>query len=176
MRRTIRHILLVAAILSLAGVMGAQQQRKSPHESTSAVIAGKTITIEYGRPYKKGRKIYGGLVPFDKVWRTGADEATTLTTDADLMVGDIHVPKGTYGLFTIPTEKAWTLVLNKTAEQWGAFSYDAGQDLGRTAMKISDMGAPLEQLTITIEPTEGNQGTLKIAWAQTVAATDIVVH
>ena len=68
------------------------------------------------------------------------------------------------------------LVLNKTAAQWGAFSYDAGQDLGRTAIKISDMGAPLEQLTITIEPTEGNQGTLKIAWAQTVAATDIVVH
>ena len=156
--------------------MGAQQQRKSPHASTSAAIAGKTITIAYGRPYKKGREIYGGLVPFNKVWRTGADEATTLTTDADLMVGDLHVPKGTYGLFTIPTEKGWTLALNKTAKQWGAFDYDAGQDLGRAAMTVSAAGAPLEQLTITIEPTSGSKGTLKIAWDQTVAAVDIVVH
>lgn len=176
MRKTIRYVLPLAAIFSLTAPMGAQQQRKSPHESTSGVIADKTITIEYGRPYKKGRKIYGGLVPFDQVWRTGADEATTLTTEADLMVGDIHVPKGAYGLFTIPTEKDWTLVLNKTADQWGAFNYDSGQDLGRTAMKISGLDAPLEQLTITIEPTSGNRGTLKIAWDQTVAAADIVVH
>ncbi len=176
MRKKIRYILPIAAIFGLTATMGAQQPRKSPHESTSGVIAGKTITIEYGRPYQKGRKIYGGLVPFDKVWRTGADEATTITTEADLMVGDVHVPKGTYGLFTIPGEKEWTLVLNKTAKQWGAFEYDSGQDLGRTAMKISGADAPLEQLTITIEPASGDKGTLKIAWAQTVASVDIVVH
>ena len=176
MRNTIRSVFLITAILSLAGAGRAQEQRKSPHESTSGVIAGKTITIEYGRPYKKGREIYGGLVPFKKVWRTGADEATTLTTEADLMVGDVHVPKGTYSLFTIPAENEWTLVLNKTAKQWGAFSYDSGQDLGRTAMKVSGLDAPLEQLTITIEPTTGNQGTLKIAWDQTLATANIVVH
>ena len=176
MRIITRRILLVSAALSLRTIAWAQNQRKSPHESTSGVIAGKKITIEYGRPYKKGRKIFGGLEPLGKVWRTGADEATTLTTEADLMVGGIHVPAGAYGLFTIPDDGKWTLVLNKTAKQWGAFDYDESQDLGRTAMKVSSLDSPLEQLTITIEPTSGNNGVLKVAWDQTVATVDIMVH
>ena len=176
MRIITRRILLVSAALSLRTIAWAQDQRKSPHESTSGVIAGKKITIEYGRPYKKGRKIFGGLEPLGKVWRTGADEATTLTTEADLMVGGIHVPAGTYGLFTIPDDGKWTLVLNKTAKQWGAFDYDESQDLGRTAMKVSSLDSPLEQLTITIEPTSGDNGVLKVAWDQTVATVDIMVH
>ena len=176
MRIITRRILLASAALSLRTIAWAQDQRKSPHESTSGVIAGKKITIEYGRPYKKGRKIFGGLEPLGKVWRTGADEATTLTTEADLMVGGIHVPAGTYGLFTIPDDGKWTLVLNKTAKQWGAFDYDESQDLGRTAMKVSSLDSPLEQLTITIEPTSGDNGVLKVAWDQTVATVDIMVH
>ncbi len=174
MRIITRRILLVSVALSLCTIAWAQ--RKSPHESSSGVIAGKKITVEYGRPYKKGRKIFGGLEPLGKVWRTGADEATTLTTEADLMVGGIHVPAGTYGLFTIPDDGKWTLVLNKTAKQWGAFDYDESQDLGRTAMKVSSLDSPLEQLTITIEPTSGKNGVLKVAWDQTVATADIMVH
>ena len=174
MRIITRRILLVSVALSLCTIAWAQ--RKSPHESTSGVIAGKKITIEYGRPYKKGRKIFGGLEPLGKVWRTGADEATTLTTEADLMVGEIHVPAGTYSLFTIPDDGKWTLVLNKTAKQWGAFDYDESQDLGRTAMKVSSLDSPLEQLTITIEPTSGKNGVLKVAWDQTVASANITVH
>ena len=174
MRIITRRILLVSVALSLCTIAWAQ--RKSPHESTSGVIAGKKITIEYGRPYKKGRKIFGGLEPLGKVWRTGADEATTLTTEADLMVGEIHVPAGTYSLFTIPDDGKWTLVLNKTAKQWGAFEYDESQDLGRTAMKVSSLDSPLEQLTITIEPASGKNGVLKVAWDQTVATADIIVH
>ena len=174
MRIITRRILLVSVALSLCTIAWAQ--RKSPHESTSGVIAGKKITVEYGRPYKKGRKIFGGLEAFGKVWRTGADEATTLITEADLMVGEIHVPAGTYGLFTIPDDGKWTLVLNKTAKQWGAFDYDESQDLGRTAMKVSSLDSPLEQLTITIEPTSGKNGVLKVAWDQTVATADIMVH
>ena len=174
MRIITRRILLVSAALSLCTI--ARAQRKSPHESTSGTIAGKKITIEYGRPYKKGRKIFGGLEPLGKVWRTGADEATTLTTEADLMVGEIHVPAGTYSLFTIPDDGKWTLVLNKVAKQWGAFEYDESQDLGRTAMKVSSLDSPLEQLTITIEPASGKNGVLKVSWDQTVATADIMVH
>ena len=174
MRIITKRILLVSVALSLCTIAWAQ--RKSPHESSSGVIAGKKITVEYGRPYKKGRKIFGGLEPLGKVWRTGADEATTLTTEADLMVGEIHVPAGTYSLFTIPDDGKWTLVLNKTAKQWGAFDYDESQDLGRTAMKVSSLDSPLEQLTITIEPTSGKNGVLKVAWDQTAASADIVVH
>ena len=90
MSKITRRILLVSMALSLCTIAWAQEQRKSPHESTSGTIAGKKITVEYGRPYKKGRNVFGGLEPFGKVWRTGADEATTLTTEADLMVGEIH--------------------------------------------------------------------------------------
>ena len=174
MRIITKRILLVSVALSLCTIAWAQ--RKSPHESTSGVIAGKKITVEYGRPYKKGRKIFGGLEPLGKVWRTGADEATTLTTEADLMVGEIHVPAGAYSLFTIPDDGKWTLVLNKTAKQWGAFDYDESQDLGRTAMKVSSLDSPLEHLTITIEPGSGKNGVLKVAWDQTVATADIMVH
>jgi len=170
-----RRILLASAALSLCTIAWSQD-RKSPHESTVGTIADKTITINYGRPYKKGRKIFGGLEPLGKVWRTGADEATTLTTEADLMVGGIHVPAGAYSLFTIPEDGKWTLVLNKTAKQWGAFKYDESQDLGRTAMKVSAADAPLEQLTISIEPTSGKNGILKVAWDQTVATAEIMVH
>jgi Protein of unknown function (DUF2911) len=178
MRTAIRAMLLTAVILGLAapGWAQAEKKRASPHETTSGVIAGNKITIEYGRPYKKGRDIFGGLEPLGKVWRTGADEATTLTTGKDLMIGDIHVPAGTYGLFTIPDKGKWMLVLNKTAKQWGAFDYDAKQDLGRTAMQVKTLDAPVEQLLIEIVPTGGSDGTLKITWDRTEASVDLMVH
>jgi VCBS repeat-containing protein len=169
-------ILLAFVSAGLAGLLWAQaEKRASPHETTSAVIAGKKITIEYGRPYKKGRKIFGGLEPLGKVWRTGADEATTLTVEGHLMVGTQHIPAGTYGLFTIPDEKQWTLVINKVAKQWGAFKYEQSQDLGRTPMQVRQLDAPVEQLTITIE-AKGNEGVLKIAWDQTEASVALVGH
>jgi hypothetical protein len=105
------------------GLLVAQERKRaSPHETTSATIGGKKVTIEYGRPYKKNREIFGGLVPYGEVWRTGADEATVLTTEGDLMIGKLHVPKGTYSLFTVPAKEEWTLVVNKTAKQWGAYN------------------------------------------------------
>lgn len=181
--------LVFLVLLSLTGLLPAQQdapgaaksaarkkERASPHEEISAVINGKKITISYGRPYKKGRVIFGGLEPWGKVWRTGADEATTFTTEADLMVGPLHVVAGTYSLFTIPNEKEWTLVLNKVAKQWGAFKYDQSMDYGRAAMKVSRTGTPVEQLTISIDKKGDHEGTLKVAWDETVASVDMMVH
>jgi hypothetical protein len=163
----------IAAITALALTAHAddKDKRASPHAEVSASLGGKKITISYGRPYVKGRAIFGGLVPWGQVWRTGADEATTLTTEADIVVGGLKVPKGEYALFTIPTEKAWTLVVNKTAKQWGAFKYDAAQDLGRAPMKV-EAGKPTEQLTIELVPA-GKQLTLKLAWDKTVASVAI---
>jgi hypothetical protein len=111
-----------------------------------------------------------------KVWRTGADEATTFTTEKDLMVGKLHVPAGTYGLFTIPDKAGWTLILNKTAKQWGAFKYDQGQDLGRTPMLVKTLEAPVEQLTIVIEPKGDTEGTLKVIWDRTEASVNLMMH
>lgn len=174
MRPNFRLALLALSLVALAAT-GWSQQRKSPHESTSATIGKAEIEITYGRPYKKGREIFGGLEPYGKVWRTGADEATTFETSSDLMVGDIHVPAGKYSLFTIPDGDKWTLVLNETAEQWGAFKYDQGQDLGRTPMTVKTLNAPVEQLTIEIKPS-GDKGVLSVTWDRASASVEIMAH
>src|SRR5437870_13144489 len=127
----------IAAFLLAVTARADDKKRVSPHAEVSAALAGKKITVTYGRPYVKGRAIFGGLVPWGEVWRTGADEASTFTTEADVVIGGLKVPKGEYSLFTIPTEKQWTLVLNKTAKQWGAFKYDAKEDLGRVPMTVT---------------------------------------
>lgn len=168
----------VSLLIAGALIAGAQpKQRVSPHETTSATIGGKKITIEYGRPYVKGRNVWAEpLAPFGKVWRTGADEATKLTTEADLMIGPLHVPAGSYSVFTIPGEKEWTLILNKEANQWGAFKYDQNKDLGRVKMTARNLSSPVEQLTISIEPQSGNRGVLKIAWSNMEASAPVMVH
>jgi hypothetical protein len=153
-----------------SGVVRAEEKRASPHEQASAAIGGKKVAIQYGRPYKKGRPIFGALVPYGQIWRTGADEATTLTTEGDLTIGTLRVPKGTYALFTLPGKTEWTLVVNKTAKQWGAFSYDAKADLGRVPMKVAASAAPVEQFTIAVEAAGERKGTLKLSWDNLVAS------
>lgn len=160
------------AAISLAGSARAEDKRASPHAEATAKLAGKSIKISYGRPYMKARAIFGSLVPWGEVWRTGADEATTFTTETDVVIGTLKVPKGEYALFTIPTEKQWTLVVNKTAKQWGAFKYDAAQDLGRVTMAVTAAAKPVEQFTIELVPA-GKQVTLKLSWDKTVASVAI---
>ena len=152
-----------------------EPQRLSPHESVSGMVGEANITVTYGRPYKKEREIYGGLVPFDTVWRTGADEATTLETDRDLMLGSLHVPAGKYSLYTIPSAEKWTLIVNNTWDQWGT-NYDEAQDLGRVDMEVSTSEEATEQLTIGIEAGEGSNGTLSIVWDTTTATLPIMAH
>lgn len=154
--------------------LAAQEARKSPHDTVSTTLSGKTITISYGRPYLKGRQAIGHeLVPYGQVWRTGADEATKLTTDADLMIGNLRVPKGSYSLFTVPEKGKWTLVVNKKADQWGAFNYNQSDDLGRTALSEKQLASPVEQFTITLKPAADNSATLTLAWENTEASTNI---
>ncbi|MFN0119910.1 MAG: DUF2911 domain-containing protein [Blastocatellia bacterium] len=165
-------ILLVAAA---AIVALAQRQRASPHETVELTLNGKKISIVYGRPYAKGRQVMGGLVPYGQVWRTGADEATKLTTEVDLMLGDLHVPKGTYSLFTLPAADGWKLIVNKKADQWGAFSYNQAEDLGRAAMTVKALTAPVEQFTISLAGS-GGKGTLKMEWEKASATIAIMAH
>jgi Protein of unknown function (DUF2911) len=164
-------LFVVGMCLAGASLVPAQnQERKSPHDTVSAQLGGKTITITYGRPYMKGRQVFGhDLVPYGEVWRTGADEATKLTTDADLMINDTRVPKGTYSLFTVPDKTKWTLVINKTADQWGAFNYNQSQDLGRTPMEVKSLPSPVEQFTMTLKPQGSDAVRLEMAWENTQA-------
>src|SRR5262249_55183581 len=104
-----RTLFVLAAVVMLfsAAAIARQGNRASPHETVDLTLSGKKISVSYGRPYMKGRKIMGALVPFNAVWRTGADEATVLNTEADLTIGSLSVPKGSYALFTLPSESGW---------------------------------------------------------------------
>lgn len=160
--------------LSLASAMTAQEQRKSPHETASVSLGGKQVTIAYGRPYLKGRKAVGGtLVPFGQVWRTGADEATLLTAPVDLTIGGLKVPAGKYALFTLPTESGWTLIVSKNFDQWGAFTYDQAQDLGRVPMQMSKPASTVEQFTTAFQKPGGNAATLTLSWENTTASVSV---
>jgi len=112
----------------------AQKPVASPRDSVSAKIAGSQITINYGSPSVKGRKVFGELEPFGKVWRAGANEATVFTTTKDITVEGKTLPAGTYGFFAIPTETTWTIIFNKVAKQWGAYKYDEAQDALRVVV------------------------------------------
>ncbi|WP_461451488.1 DUF2911 domain-containing protein [Mucilaginibacter sp.] len=123
----------------------------SPRDSVSAMVNGSTITINYGSPSVRGRKIWGGLVPYKTVWRTGANEATRFTTTKDILVEGKKLAAGTYGFFAIPNEKSWTIIFNSVANQWGAFKYDSTKDVLRVTVTPKVAGKH-ERLLYTIDP------------------------
>jgi hypothetical protein len=144
----------------------------SPHVRTEWTIDGANISIEYGRPYLKGRP-ESKMMPAGEVWRTGADEATTLKTDRALKFGNLSVPAGTYTLFTLPGENDWQLIVSKKTGEWGT-DYDETQDLGRVPMKVGKTTGPVEQLTISIDDTPAG-GTLRVEWGTTSASVPFTV-
>ena len=133
---------------------------------TSVALGGKNVTIKYSSPSMKGRKVFGELVPFGKVWRAGANEATALHTDADIVLGDLSVPAGDYTLFVIPEANSWTLIVNKQTGQWG-LTYNQDQDLGRTKMSLSKV-APVESYKMTL-----SEKALKLEWEETAASVSL---
>jgi hypothetical protein len=166
-------LLVATAFVAATGLLANQRQRASPHETVNATVDGAKISVTYGRPYVKGRKIVGGLVPYNQVWRTGADEATTLVTDKALMLGNAHVGPGTFTLYTLPGEKEWKLIVNKQTGQWGT-EYDEKQDLGRIPMTVSKTSAPVEQLTLEVADTPAG-GELRLSWENTRATAPFTV-
>lgn len=166
-------VLVASAVIASAALLVSQEKRASPHETVSATVDGAKISITYGRPYMKGRKVVGGLIPYGKEWRTGADEATTLVTDKDLMFGNTHVSAGTYTLYTHASEKSWQLAINKQTGQWGT-EYNAAQDLGRVPLTLSKTPAPVEQFTIAIADTPAG-GDLRLTWDTTQATAAFTV-
>ena len=147
--------------------------RPSPAASASCDLgSGKTIKTTYSSPRMKGRKIYGDLVPFGEVWRSGANEATTFVASADVSVGGKAVPTGSYTIFTVPGADKWTLIVNKKTGEWGIpYKYES-DELVRVDMKVSKLPAPVENFTIAYDKS-GSGCTLRMDWETTRASADI---
>jgi hypothetical protein len=163
-------------IAVIAVGLAAQEQAKPspPGTATFTFADGKTVTIDYSRPSMRGRKIFGGLVPYGQVWRTGANSATSLKTTANVTIGGASVPAGNYTLYTIPSEKGWKLIINKETGQWGT-EYKESEDLARVDMKVSKNASPTEQFTISFDQTNANAAVLKLDWDDTTAKVDVAV-
>jgi Protein of unknown function (DUF2911) len=139
----------------------------SPPAKASVTLNGKIVTIDYNAPSMRGRKIFGGLVPYGQEWRTGANPATTLKTEANLKIGDLTVPAGTYTVYSIPSETQWKLIINKQTGQWGTV-YNQDQDLGRVDMKKGPTpSTPVEIFAIKFENTHGKKTELHLIWENT---------
>jgi hypothetical protein len=149
------------ALIASTGNRRVTQNPLSPSADTSMTLGGHAITVEYNAPSVRGRKIEGGLVPYSRVWRLGADA-----------IGDLQVPKGVYTLFIQGSDHGWTLIVNKQTGQWG-LTYDQSQDLGRVAMNTTRLSSPVETLKITLKSTGSSDGTLEITWGNTQATAPI---
>jgi hypothetical protein len=163
-------------LLTSAAICFAQGKKApaSPPAETSVTINGKQISIKYSAPSMRGRKIFGGLEPYGKVWRAGANAATSLHTDADLQIGSLNVPAGDYTLFVSLDPAQWQLIVNKQTGQWG-LSYDQSQDLGRVPMKMSKPSAPVETYKMTLAKESGDMGSLTLEWENTTATVSFKV-
>lgn len=168
-----RSAVAIAFILTLCTVASAQQNKPSPAAHAQCKFSdGKTITVDYSSPRMKGRKIFGGLVPYGEVWRTGANDATTFVPTADVTIDGKDVPAGNYTIFTVPEQDKWTLIVNKQTGEWGIpYKYES-QELGRLPMQVSKTGSPVEDFTISFNQG-GNTCTMQISWENTQASVQI---
>jgi hypothetical protein len=160
------------AVSAIAQNSQDKSKRPSPPGTAEVTLKGKTITIDYSRPSMRGRKIMGGLVPYGKVWRTGANEATTLTTPIDLNIGGAKVPAGKYTLWTLPSAGTWKLIINKQTGQWGT-QYDPSQDLVRVDMQKKALSAPVEQFTMSFDKQGDDKADLVMNWENTSVSVPV---
>ena len=175
--RPLRPTLIFATMtLLLTGSwrLHSSAQRVSPHETATYQIGRATVELTYGRPATRGRVIFGALVPFERVWMPGADEATILKTDAGLQFAKAYVPAGSYSLYTIPSPNAWKLIINKQTGQWHTV-YSGDQDLTRIDMRVESLSQPVERLTISAIPRGEQGGDLRIEWAAIRAVAPFTV-
>ena len=157
--KTIKTTFILACALLATIQISMAQPKASPAKSASADVNGNKITINYCSPAVKGRTIWGELVPYDKVWRTGANDATTLEVSKDCKINGQDLKAGKYALFTVPGKDKWKVIINSVSKQWGAYNYDASKDVAsfEVTPKSADMS---ERMTFTI----ADNGTVSLNW------------
>jgi len=152
-------------VFAFSSIVNAQP--KSPRMEAKGNIDGVNVVIDYGAPSAKDRVIWGGLVPYYKVWRTGANEATTVEVDKDVIINGNELSAGKYALFTIPSKEKWTLIFNSEYNQWGAYKYDPAKDVLKVEVPISN-GDFQEQMVISVE-----DATLRIHWEKVMVSVEV---
>jgi hypothetical protein len=150
-------------------------QQTSPRDTARGAIGSATFAVDYGRPLARGRALLGNVINYDRVWRTGANAATQLTTSAPITLAGLSLPAGTYTLWTVPHTNGVELIVNRQTGQWGT-EYSRAQDLGKASMQSATSAAPVEQFTISIEPKDARHGTLAMAWGTFRWTAPIVVQ
>ena len=139
----------------------------NPPAAVRQRIAATDVEVEYNRPRVKGRTIFGGLVPWDQVWRTGADRATRITFSTPVTLGGTRIEAGSYELFTIPARDGWTVIVHRNQSQWGSYAYDPANDVARVTARPVALSEPVESFTISIDDVANSSATLNIAWERT---------
>ena len=147
----------------------------SPRDTAGAQVGAAHVAIDYGRPAMRGRKVFGGIVPWGEVWRLGANAATQLITDKDLVIAGTPVPAGTYSLWCVPTSSEWTLVVNAQHGQWGT-QYDQSQDFAKIPLAVTDVPEPVERFTIDVADAGGGKGTISLSWENKRASVPFTVR
>ena len=177
MRRSVAFLGVGCLAVGMTALLGSAQSdkasRPSPPASASCDLGGgQSIKTDYSSPRLRGRKMIGGVEPYGKVWRNGANEATTFVTTTDVMVGGTHVPAGSYTLFVVPNQDKWTLIINKKTGEWGIpYKYES-DELARVDMKLSTLPSPVENFTIVYDKT-AKGCTLREEWDTVRATVDI---
>ena len=173
LKKTAFAILLVVAACVISYAQRDESKRPSPAAKAQCKFSGgKTITVDYSSPRMRGRKIFGELVPYGKVWRTGANEATTFVTNENLlMVKGSNVPAGSYTIFTVPDPDKWTLIINKhTGESGTPYKYEP-EELARVPMSVTRLSSPVENFTISFDHA-GGSCTMRMSWENTQASIE----
>lgn len=166
-------VVLLPPVFALLACAQDASKRPSPAAQAQCKFTdGKTVKTDYSSPRVKGRKIFGGLVPYGEVWRTGANDATTLVTDTNLNIGGKDVPAGSYTIFTLPNADKWVLIISKKTGEWGIPYPGEGQDFARVDMRVSPLSSPVENFTIAFDQT-GSTCAMHLDWEKTRASVDI---
>ena len=167
-------VMLAAAPAQMSGE-NSSKPLPSPPADAQVTLDGKAVSVHYNTPMMRGRKIMGGLVPYGKVWRTGANPATMFRTATNLQVAGARVPAGEYTLYTLPSEGEWMLIINKQTGQWGT-EYNQSQDLVRVPMKKTMLPGPQEKMSISFEKTHGKSTELHVRWETTDVWVPVVAE
>ncbi|WP_270088677.1 DUF2911 domain-containing protein [Sphingobacterium sp. SYP-B4668] len=174
MKKSILTIIL-ASTLSL----GVQAQVKLPQASSATevkqAVGIRNVTLKYSRPNTNGRVVFGELVPYGKVWRTGANTVSSFTFEEEVTIAGKKVPAGTYGLLTIPNKNEWTIILSKNSQQWGSYTYKQEEDAVRFTVKPTALSSKVETFTISFDNVTTKSSTVTIAWEKIAVKFDINV-